>query len=127
MRRGRARLLGFALAVFFALAGIALGYNLTLSGSRRHAKSSIALIAKMVPRVSGYRLEHCRRLHGSRFRCTFRLTVRALSGGTITCHARIQVRMVTTTIHRGHRRLRRQIPLSTYPGRPTCVRNPRGG
>lgn len=123
LRRGRRRLLALTLSVFLALGGVALGYNLTLSTGRRDAASGVALIARMVPRTSGYRLQRCRRTHGG-VGCTFQLKIRALSGGTITCTAKIQVTLAETKFRRGRRTLRERAPISTFPGKPVCVRRP---
>jgi hypothetical protein len=124
MRLARSRLLALALGVCLALAGVALGYNLTLSSARRHAASSVALIARYVPRTTGYRLSGCKRYHGRQVRCTYQLFIRALSGGTITCTSQIVVGTATVRVAHGRRAHRVVQPVSSFPVTPTCVRKP---
>lgn len=127
MRLRRSRLVATALFVCLALAGVALGYNLTLSGGRRHALSSVALIAQYVPRTTGYRLTHCRRSGTQRVRCKYQLFIRALSGGKITCSSQIVVQVETVRIRHGRRTRRIVGPVSSFPVKPKCVRKPAGG
>jgi len=126
MRTRRYRLMAGALVALLALTGIALGYNLTLPGGRRHAGASVALIARAVPRAKGYRVTKCRPVAGTRLRCQYQLFIRALSGGTITCTARVQVRAAVVPARRRGKLVRRTSLVSSFPGRPRCVRKASG-
>jgi hypothetical protein len=120
----RSRLLALALFVCLALAGVALGYNLTLAGGRAHARSSVAFVARYVPRATGYRLGRCERTGGGQVRCQFQVFIRALSGGVITCSSQVAVRSTLAKVKQGRRVVRKAILVSAFPGQPKCVRNP---
>ena len=122
MRSRRYRLTAVVLGVLLALTGIALGYNLTLPGGRRHASASVALVARALPRANGYRVTKCRPVAGNWLRCQYQVFIRALSGGTIICTARVQVRAAVLPVRRRGKLVRRTSLLSGFPGRPRCAR-----
>jgi hypothetical protein len=120
----RHRLLASALFMCLALAGVALGNTLTLSGGRAHARSSAAFVARYVPRATGYRLSRCQPVHGGQVRCSYQIFIRALSGGTITCSSTVQVHATTSKARRGRRVIRKLTLVSAFPAHPRCVRKP---
>ncbi len=121
MHLARRRIMVAGVVGFLMLGGVAFG-ALSLSAARRDARSSVALIAHALPRTTGYRVRGCTRVHGGQVRCSYQLSIRALSGGTITCTSEVQVRTALTKIRQGQRTVRRLMPVSSFPTKPKCVR-----
>ena len=117
-RRGRVALL--AVCVLLAFAGIAVGYNLTVSAGRRQAAVSVKFMTHFVPRATGYRLGRCVAAGRGRVRCPYSISIRALSGGAIVCTSTV---FVTEPKHgSGNRKRAPALPISTFAKKISCVR-----
>jgi hypothetical protein len=106
-----------ALTVLLVLTGAALSYSLTLPGGTRHANAGVALIARNVPRVTGYQMNGCR-VAPKVETCHIRFSIRALSGGTIICRRLVRVRSITAP----GRMKRPTVLVSSFPGHIACIR-----
>ena len=129
MSRARRGLLALTASVVLVAGAVAPGPALTLSAARRQALSSVAPVARAVPRETGYQVGPCVRVSGSQISCPYRVFIRALSGGTITCTSQVQVRSVVTAGSAGPRTARQVTLSSTFSRYPVCVRktSPRSG
>jgi hypothetical protein len=105
------------LALVLVAGGAALAASkLSLGSGRSHAKQSVKIVARAVPREKRYRVSACKQAGASKVRCTYTVAVKALSGGTITCTGKVLV----TRPHGKHPVLR-----SSFPGKPRCKRGRR--
>lgn len=110
-----------AVAVIVTVAGscaVALAaWRLSVGAAKRHATQSVRLLAHDVPREKRYRVTACRSIGAAKARCTYTVTVRALSGGTITCTAKVVVK---------GSKGKRHVLGSSFPGKPNCRRHAKG-
>ena len=135
--RGRAgargRMLGarHRIAVPLALlvagtAGVAIAAGVTVGAAKREALRSVAFVASELPRERGFKLASCHRIGGGKLTCSYTVSVRALSGGTITCQGQIVVTPAAGTVSAGATG-----PASTsfagsrFIGKPYCARDRR--
>jgi hypothetical protein len=114
----------FALSIFAAVlsGAVAPSYELALSAARRQATSSVATVARVLPRSTGYHVEPCVRVNHLQVDCPYQVLIQAMSVGTITCSSTVWVYATVSTVNHGGRAAQ-QVELSTaFAGRPKCVR-----